>query len=171
MDRRGFTLIETMLYIVIVAMVLGAISIFLLQVLGAREKTRVISEVVASGSFIQERLFEAVRHASAVRVAESTFGTDPGVLSLTMVNSARSPTVFSLTADDGQFQLSETGAPAVAITPANVQVTNLVFTNLTTPSDVGIIQVQFTLSVSSASGNRTFAYDQAFQTTLRVPLD
>lgn len=170
-STRGFTLIETMLYIVIVAMVLSTLSFFLLQILGTREKTRSISEVVASAELIQARLSEAIRHASAIRTLESTFGTDPGILSLTMVDGARSPTVFSLTANDGQFQISEAGAPAVTVTPQAVRISNLVFTNLTTPTDTGIIQVQFTAEVTSQYNTRVFSYDQSFQTTLRIPLD
>lgn len=170
-NERGFSLIETIVYLLLMGVILSAIALFLLHLTNARAKTMVISEVLSAAYLIEERLSEAVRHADSIRLADSTFATDPGVLSLNMIDASREPTVFSLTADNGQFQVAEAGAGAITLTPADVHVTNLVFTNLTGTDDIGIIQVQFTLEISSASGARAFFYDQAFQTTLRIPLD
>ncbi len=170
-STHGFSLIEVILYLFIMAVVLTTIALFLLQLLNARAKTRAISEVLASAQLIEQRLSEAVRHASSLRTAQSTFGSDPGVLSLQMVDAARSPTDFSLSQDDGAFQISEAGAPAEVLTPDSVRVTNLLFTNLTGVDDVGVVQVRFTLETSVDTTSSAFIYDQEFQTTLRIPLD
>lgn len=171
MNQKGFTLIEMVIYLTIIGIVLSTIALFLLNLMGARAKTQAISEVLSSAQLIQTRLSEAVRHAQGINVAASTFSSDPGVLSLNMVDSARDPTIFSLTQNDGQFQVSEQGSPASVLTPDHVAIKNLVFTNLTSSEDVGIIQMQFTVETTSGSGTQAFFYDQAFQTTLRIPLD
>lgn len=170
-NQKGFTFVETILYLAIMGAIMTTIALFLIQVMNARAKTRAISAVIASAHLVQERLSEAVRHAQSINVANSVFAADPGVLSLQMVDVARDPIVFSLTADDGQFQVSQAGEGPVPLTPQNIKVKNLVFTNLTSPQDVGIIRIQFTLETSSASGSKPYFYDQAFQTTLRIPLD
>jgi type II secretory pathway pseudopilin PulG len=171
-NKKGFSLLETVLYVFLMASILSVLAFFLLQLTTARTKTRTISEVLIAGELIEQRLSEAVRHAQALRIGSSVFGTDPGVLSLDMVDALRDPINFSLTVDNGQFQVSEgTGGAAVPLTSSNLQITNLVFTNLTGAADVGIIQVQFTVQATSSSGSRAFTYDQAFQTTLRIPLD
>lgn len=170
-NKKGFSLLETIIYVLLMGVIFSAIALFLLHITIARAKTNVISEVLSAAHLIEERLSEAIRHADSIRVADSIFGTDPGVLSLNMVDASREPTVFSLSADNGQFQVAEAGGATFALTPSNVQVTNLVFTNLTGTNDVGIIQVQFTLEITSSSGAKPFHYDQAFQTTLRIPLD
>ncbi len=170
-NKKGFSLLETILYIILMAMILSTLALFLLQLTSARAKTRVISDVLSGAHLIEQRLSEAVRHAQAINVATSVFGTDPGVLSLEMTDATRDPTVFSLSANDGQFQMSQDGGAATTLTPSNLQITNLVFTNLTGADDVGIIQVQFTVSTTSTSGSKPFSYDQSFQTTLRIPLD
>jgi type II secretory pathway pseudopilin PulG len=170
-NKKGFSLLEIILYIFLMASILSTLAFFLLQLTTARTKTRTISETLAAGYLIEERLSEAVRHAQALLVGSSVFGTDPGVLSLDMVDAARDPTNFSLTADNGQFQISQAGLSATPLTSSNLQITNLIFTNLTGSADVGIIQVQFTVQATSLSGSRAFTYDQAFQTTLRIPLD
>lgn len=170
-SQKGFSLIETILYVVIMAVILTTIALFLLNLLNARAKTRAISEVLAGAYLVEQRLSEAVRHAQAIRTNESVFGSDPGVLSLEMVDAGRNPTVFSLTANDGQFQVAEAGGAASVVTPDSINVSNLVFTNLTGPDDVGIVQVQFTIQTLAGAGSQAFIYDQAFQTTLRIPLD
>lgn len=170
-SQRGFTLIETIIYILIIGMILSTISLFLLELINARSKTYAIAEVVAAAQLMQERLTDAVRHAEVIRVADSTFGTDPGVLSLEMTDPTRDPTVFSLTANDGQFQIAEAGGSSVTLTSDNVQISNLIFTNLTGADDTGIIRVDFTIQALPLSATHSFQYDQTFQTTLRIPLD
>lgn len=168
---QGFTLVEMILYLFIVGVILSVLALFLLQLLNARTKTYAISEVLSSAHLIEERLSEAVRHASSVEVADSVFQSDPGVLSLNMVNADRTPLVFSLTQDNGQFQLSEGGNNPVVLSPEQIEITNLVFTNLTTQDDTGMIRVEFTVKISSDSATKAFAYEQSFQTALRIPLD
>ena len=168
---HGFTLVEMILYIVIVGVILSILALFLLQMLNARTKTYAISEVIASAYLMEERLSEAVRHASSIQVEESIFASDPGVLSLNMIDPDRTPVVFSLTQDNGQFQVAEAGFNPVVLSPQDIQITNLVFTNLTTEADTGIIRVEFTVKIASDSATKAFAYEQSFQTALRIPLD
>jgi type II secretory pathway pseudopilin PulG len=170
-NQRGSTFIELLLYITIVGVIMVTVSSFMMNLLTSRSKVTASSEVLASARLIQDRLSDAARHAEGMNTGSSTFGTDPGVLSLNMVASGVDPTVFSLTADDGQFQVSEAGGGNVALSTDAVQVTNLVFTNLTSVDDTGIIQVQFTIRALNASGSSLFDYEESFQTTLRIPLD
>jgi len=170
-NQKGATLIELIIYISIVGMILTTISVFLLDVLSYRIKTVAISEIAINGRLIQDRLHDAIRHAQAVNTSGSTFGSDPGVLSLDMVDSADDPTVFSLTGNDGQFQMSQGVSANMLLTSDSVEVTNLVFTNLTSADDVGIIQVQYTLKTTNPSSSKEYDYEESFQTTLRIPLD
>jgi len=60
---------------------------------------------------------------------------------------------------------------AVDVTSEDVAVTNLVFRNLTSTEDVGIIQVEFTLTAIGPNGNPLYQYEETYQTTLRIPFD
>lgn len=171
MDQRGFTLVEVIIYILIVGLVLGTINMFLVNLLQARANTQSISHIISSARMIQDRLGQAAREASAIQAGSSTFGADPGVLSLDMVDGSIDPTVFSLTADDGSFQVQEGAGSPVPLTGDEVQVTSLIFNDLTGAEDVGIIQVLFTLESANTSGSAFFDYAQSFETTLRIPLD
>ncbi len=169
--QRGFTLIETILYILIIGMILSTLGLFLNHLLQARAKTFASSDLITAARTIQDQLGHAARTAEGINTGASTFGTDPGVLSLNMVDAGVDPTIFSLTSNDGQFQMKEAAGSNVLLTTDDVHVTNLVFTNLTGVDDTGIIQVQFTLEEVNTSGSAYFDYEQTFQTTLRIPLD
>lgn len=169
-DQRGVSLVELIIYIAIVGVMLSTIAIFLINLMQARAKTAALSEVIGAATLIQERLHDAARHAEGINTGSSTFNSDPGVLSLDMVSVSEDPVVFSLTADDGQFQVSQAGGGAVALSGSALEITNLVFTNLTSADDTGIIQVNFTVSAPSDESVEFFAYEESFQTTLRIPL-
>lgn len=168
---KGFTLIETIIYIAVIGLIMGTLGLFMNTLLQARAKTQASSEVIAVARVIQDQLSLAARHAEGINVGSSTFGTDPGALSLDMVDVATDPTVFSLTAADGQFQKTQAGGGAMILTSDRVNVDSLIFNNLTGADDAGIIQVQFTLKAVNTSGSAYFDYEQAFQTTLRIPLN
>jgi hypothetical protein len=88
-----------------------------------------------------------------------------------MVDASLDPTIFSLTADDGTLQIQQGSGSAQALTPSEIAITNFVVTDLTSADDVGIIQVQFTAQIADPGPSNVFAYEEQFQTTLRIPLD
>lgn len=171
MQQKGFTLLELILYIAIVSVVLLSFTTFALRFAHASAKARVVGEVEYNAKLVQDRMIDAIRHAEAVNDGASTFGSDPGVLSLDMVDAGEDPTVFSLTSDDGSFQVNIAGAGDVPITSDRVQITNLFFTDLTTDDELGVIQVQYTVTAVSPTNSPLFEYEQSYQTTLRIPLD
>jgi type II secretory pathway pseudopilin PulG len=170
-NQQGTTLVELIIYIGIVGMIMVTISSFLLNLLNARAKTVAISEVLAAGRLVQDRLTDAMRHAEGINTVISNFGSDQGVLSLDMVDGTLDPTIFSLTADDGSVQVQQGVGSNQALTPSNISITNFLITNLTTAEDVGIIQVQFTAKIADPGPSNAFDYEEDFQTTLRIPLD
>lgn len=170
MNHRGFSLIEMLLYIGITSLMLSVMFSFVLNMTNARAKVQANADIAYNANLIEDRLGDAVRHATAINTGASTFGTDPGVLSLTMADLAVSPTIFSLTANDGIVQVSQAGGAFAPLTTTNVKVTNFTFTNLTSLKDVGIIQLNFTLQTVN---NTMRPYDDAsatFQTSFRIPL-
>jgi type II secretory pathway pseudopilin PulG len=171
MQTKGFTLIELLIYIALTAVIFMVIVSFILTLTEVRAKVDVVSEVEYNARLVQDRLVDAMRHAEGINSGTSLFGTDPGVLSIDMVDAGVDPTVFSLTEDDGQVQLSEAGAGAVGLTTDTVEVTNFQFTNLTGLEDQGIIKAEFTVRYVNPGSDPLYDYEESFQTTLRIPLD
>jgi prepilin-type N-terminal cleavage/methylation domain-containing protein len=170
-NKQGFTLVEVMVYVAIIALMMTTLVLFSINLIQVRAKQRVIHNVEANAARIFERLADAARHAEGINTGASTFNSDPGTLSVNIVSAGVDPTIFSLTADDGVFQANEGGAGNVAITTDDVAITNLVFTNLTSVTDIGIIKVEFTVAAVNNSGNPLYSYEESFQTAIRIPLD
>lgn len=162
---------ETIIYVLIVGLLLGTFGMFITNLLQARAKTIAASDVITAARVIQDQLGVAARHAEGINVGASIFGSDPGVLSLDMVEASVDSTIFSLTGDNGQLQVREAGGAAQLLTSDDVAITDFVFTNLTGAEDIGIIQVQFTVEAVNPSGSPYFDYVETFETTLRIPLD
>lgn len=142
---NGFTLIEILIYISIIGLVLVGFITFAISISNFKEKVYVEQEVQANSRVALNLITQKILTADGVNVGSSIFGLDPGVLSLSMADPNKNPTIISLTADDGQLQIQEGMSDAITTTSKKVKVTNLVFTNLTSTSDRSNIKIKLTI--------------------------
>src|SRR5690242_8085745 len=96
MKTKGFTLLEFILYFALLAMVMGAVTIFAVDLVKTRNKTRIVAEIEQNARLGLSRILRSIRTASQLNVGASTFDSDNGVLSLGMASGAVDPTVFDL---------------------------------------------------------------------------
>jgi len=170
MNTRGFTLFESILSIALMGVILASLSSFLFQLTHVRVKIQAQSEVLHTARLFENRLSDAVRHASSIQGGSSVFGSDPGVLSLQMVDPLKDPTIFRLNANDGIIEVSEHGEAFVPLSTNKISATNFVFQNLTSADDKGVIQVFFTLSTVNPTNNPYYYATKSFQSSFRIPL-
>ena len=128
-NKAGYTIVELIIYIALIGTLVSGIVLYSLSVTSARNKNYVAQEVQANGRFVLDVIGQRIRAATGVNAGSSTFDFDPGVLSLSMSDSGKDPTIIDLTANDGQLQITEGVSSAVSLTSDEVKVTNLVFTN------------------------------------------
>jgi len=130
-NRRGFSIIETILYVAILIMIMGTMVIFLINVVHRESKVTMVLEVNQNARFAIEKINSVIRNSK-----DATVPTDGGgvgsTLSLTMPNAAVSPTVFTVT--NGVLTMQQGAAAAVPITSSAVKVSSLTFTNLVDPT-------------------------------------
>lgn len=165
---RGFTLIETIIYMAIIGLVVSSFVGFSVTVSRARNKSYASEEVQANARMALDLISQRIRAASSVNTGTSTFNSDPGVLSLAMADAAKNPTIIDLTADDGVLRITEGVNSPVSVTSGRVRVTNLVFTNLTGSGARENIRVQMTVGYASTAGDTEFSFSKSFQTTVSV---
>ena len=163
--RQGFSLIEVLIYIAIMAFAVVAIASFSISIANSRNKNYVVGEVQANGRGAFNIITQRILAAEGVNVGLSTFDTDPGILSLQMADAAKNPTIINLTADNGILQITEGASNAVSITSDEVQVTNLVFTNVTPAGRRENIRMEITIEYDNPSGDQEFEYSQSLQTS------
>ncbi len=102
---RGFTLIETIIYIAILGMIASAFIFFSVSVSNSRDKTYVVQEVQANARMALELISQKIRSANGVNLESSIFESNPGRLSLSMASSSLNPTIIDLSRDNGNLRI------------------------------------------------------------------
>ena len=141
---KGGTLIETLLYIGITAILVSSI-ILLTQVIlntSVRVKTSITLEENLQLAMIQ--IVGKIQKASSISAPAS--GTASG-LTLGMVSEPENPTIFSLS--NGTIMMTEGAGQALPITSNEIEITNLSFTRLDAVS--AAVQMQITGQLRNVS--------------------
>jgi len=147
----GFTLVETLIYIAIIGGMAATFVSYSLNISGAREKTYGAQEIHANARMVLDTISKKIMAANGVNAASSTFGSDPGVLVLTMASSTLSPTVINLSTSTRALQIKEGSGSAMPITGSYTRVVNLVFTNLSASSTKENIKINLTMNSASTT--------------------
>jgi len=168
MKSRGFSLIETIIYVAIIGGVMLAFVNFALSISSSSNKTFVVQEVQANARLSVQTISQKIRASSGINVDSSVFGIDPGVLSLIMASNALNPTIISLNSNDGSLQIKEGNNDATTITSKNVIISNLVFSNLSASSTRENIGIDLTVGYASSSDiNLTFSQNISTAVSVR----
>lgn len=151
--RRGFTLVEILVYIAILAILSVAVVNTLLLVSASLAEIRVTRTLNATAALAMERMIRQIRDAKSVNIGASTFDLSPGVLSFT---GSESPALTHRLALAGSTLELESGSnPAVALTPPGVLVTNLVFRLITASTTSQAVKVELSLAASTGRATTT----------------
>jgi hypothetical protein len=136
--RRGFSLVEMLLYIGISVAVIVTLLRVALAVLDMQGRANAEEDVMRSVDIAVHRLEATLRDARSINIAQSRFGDADGVLSLSMSGSSVDPTVFSLS--KGAMMVREGTSSALSLTSSGVLVDQLFFQNLTPPSGLAVVR-------------------------------
>lgn len=156
-QNNGFTLLELLLYLVVVPFILLSISAFFFLFPEARVKNQTSMEVEEQGAVIMNIITQTIRNAEGITIP--TIGTSASSLTLDVVPLADDPTIFNLSGST--FQITE-GGNTVTLTNTQVAVSGLTFQNISRPDTPGIIRVQFTLQYVNPEGRYEYNYQKTF---------
>jgi len=150
----GFTLIELMVYIAIISIILVASINFMWQIMNTRTKSQVTQEAQQNARFAMERMVIEIRGAEDVvkTGGASTFDVHPGKLTLqytagdVVIDTATSTvTLGGKSVDIRKLRITEGAGSPIELTSDRVDVTNLIFTDLTQGDDKDNIRIQLTI--------------------------
>jgi len=123
--KKGSTLVEILLYFIILAIFLLAATVFAFQIIDVSDVSNTFSEMESNREFISEKISYAVQTAEGVSSTGSIFDNDNGMLVLFMTESASSPTQFYLSG--GNTFIKEGSADAVQLNTNDVKIDYLRF--------------------------------------------
>ena len=161
-NRKAFTLIETLIYVAIVALVSTGLIKFSTSITAVRNKTYVIQEVHANMRDAMTLISKKIEEANGINVGSSTFDSDPGVLSLSMADASLNPTIISLNQDNGRLEITEGTSDPVYINTDEVKVSNLLFSDASLGSVSKSIQISVTIDYNSGvTTSKDFVFSQS----------
>ncbi len=140
--RRGFTLIEFVIYIGILALIATSLTYFSLNVSLTTDKNHRLADTQWHRRFLLDLLSQKIRQAAAVTAPAA--GASGSTLALDMPAPA-ADLEFSLTAA-GVMVVRAGGGPPINLSAPAVKITNLNFTNLAAAGERDHIQVSFILA-------------------------
>jgi prepilin-type N-terminal cleavage/methylation domain-containing protein len=169
--RKGFTLVEILIYIAVLAIIISAVSSFILWQIASGAKSRAIRETQYNAERALSIITQEIREAKGVYGPTSLFNVNPGQLSLE--NAKYLP--VGETASYIDFFLCETrlclkkeSQSPVALTSDRVQVSNLVFSQIATTSTAPSIQINLKIDYKTASARPE--YQSSFSATTTASL-
>ena len=167
---RGFTLIETLLYLALIVIFLGALLPVVLQIADTGAKNNTTQEVDAVARYASERMLYEIRNASSVNIASSSFGinlaaSSGAMLSLANFSSTLNPTVFNVAS--GTLMITRGTSTSIGLTSSNTIVSSLIFSNHST-STFQNIELTLVVADNSSSTRTEFAVSTTVNTAAEV---
>lgn len=156
---KGFSLVETIIYVAIFSVFIAGTASFLNTMTSSRLNNQMVLEINDQGSSAMKTMTQSIRNANQVN--SPTITNTAFNLSLVTNMASTSPTVFSQSG--GILYMSEGAGFPVALTNNKVVVSNLTFSNLSRPDTPNIIKISFRLTstnaTSSSSGQYSFTFN------------
>ena len=140
--NKGFTIIETLIYVAIFSIIVGALSSFVLSINSSRLRAQILFEVNDQGTNIVRIISQTIRNGQSINMPTS--GSTAASLSVATANVVTNPTIFSVV--DEILYITEGSGSPIALTNNKVKISNVIFTNLSRSGTPGVVEIRFTLS-------------------------
>jgi type II secretory pathway component PulJ len=150
-SRKGFTLIEIVLYVALSAIIGLVLVTFFIQAIKITETSRSSRESLDNARHSINLIEQEIRQATSVYNLTSVFGTNPGQLSLETTRDLPADddtTYVDFYVDAGGLYIKREGQSTMLITSQKVKVTNLVFTLLNTTAEGSAVKTDLTIEYS-----------------------
>lgn len=160
----GFTLIEFLLYIALAAFMIAVLGGIGINVLTSRTKAHAQEEVRYNGQFIFETLQTAVADADAIIIPSP--GESSTTLQLQMPDAEADPTTI-YAQEDGVYLQRGTNEP-IALSGGSVDVSQLLFSNVTQDGGDGSVRVELLLTAYNPENQRSRSASSTLYTTFSI---
>ncbi len=167
---RGFTLIEVIITLAIMAIILPATTLFLLQLLQSQGSVQGEVEMEQTSSLLFSELKSEILEASSVTITASTLNSDVGEL-VFVDNSGATVTIDLVTIGPVRRLRFQRGAdPAVYVTPADIDVIVWRIEAVRRDSDERLTGLQFDFDLALLNPDATPYRSVAFQGETTIAL-
>ena len=164
--KKGFTLIETLVYIVILVIVIGVVFSFLIWSVNLSTKVKVTRETSDNARRAMEIMVYEIREARVVYAPTST-STQLSLETFHYLPTGENTTYLAFYACGTQLCLKKESQNPIALTSDTVEVTNLAFAQVVTDQ---IPSIQIELKIYYKSPNDRPEYQSSVDLKSTVSL-
>lgn len=157
--NRGISLLETLIYVTILASMLVMVINTLIPLSVSFVGIRLSREVNTSAIIVLERITSEVKKAKSINQAASVFNVSPGILALSTTDDIGHPSTILFSVVNGALRISSGGVDIGELTASNVAVSNFIVKFIDTGRS-GVVAI--TLGLTGTRGKTTMS--DTFQT-------
>jgi len=155
--KKGFTIIEFLIYIAILTVTIGAIGLVMSNIFRVGARTDVVQEVSHNGRFAMQRIGQAIRESSGIEIEEGG-----KKLVLSFEDSAKNPTVFDVF--QGKLRIKEGNGDCIELTTSRVVVEKLLFKKVSDDS----VRVEMNISFYNPQGLPEYEFNSFFTSSFTL---
>ena len=147
-SKKGFTLIEVLVYVAVLSIIILAVSDFLTWTMRSNTKTKAMRETQDNARRAMEIMTYEIKEAKSIYTPTSVFDSHPGQLSLETTKylpGGEETTYIDFYLCGTQLCLKKESQNPLALTSDRVEVNNLFFSQIITG---GIPSVQIDLGIN-----------------------
>jgi len=161
--QKGFTLVEMIIYIAFFAMLSVLAINATIMVMKSFYTLRINQSISQSATTALERMSREIRNAYSIDMVNSTFGTNPGRLTLlTKDDLGALTTIEFYTTAGNQINMKVGGVEQGSLMTKTVLATNLVFRSMyngtATSTNSKAVKIEMTLADNRAGISKTVKY-------------
>ncbi len=158
-NGKGFSLIEVIIYVALLAVLIGAITWSIGSILHTYNRMKDERDMESSAISSMDRMVKEIRNAKSVDLLHSATSTSNGYLTLNGFDSVGSSTVIKFYLSNSRVYVDQAGIQLGPLTLENILVPSLVFRYFTNASSSGV-KIELGLQSSSSTPVNYF-YDSA----------
>lgn len=144
MKNRGFIILETLIYMVILVVVIFMIFKSVTSMIVIHRKVILSEALESSSSLSMERILREIRNASSVDIVGSSFGVSPGVLKLSGIDPDGAAYTITFDMVGGVMRIAKNAGTPSALTSGAITVNSLIFRHLSNSNSEAVrVEVSF----------------------------
>ncbi len=176
-SKRGFSLIELIIYIAISVIALTLAVNAGISLVKSEANAKAKQEVYFNARSVFGEIQLQMKNASDVIVGSSIFDTNPGVLTLDFQESSttavfdtytKNVTVGGTEVQIRKLQLTEGSSPPIDLTTDEVNLSNLTFRNYTRGNGKKSIKIELSLEKVNPGGDPNYDADISLETAITL---
>jgi Tfp pilus assembly protein PilW len=150
--KRGYSLIEALVYAALAVLILGAIISSILIFNTTLRTVKVVRDLDNSSYISMDRMTREIRNSESLDNAASIYNATSGVLTLNTTDQANSPIKIKFYLSNGILMMDRANSPIGPLSLSSVRVNSLIFRPIISTSSQAV-KIEMEIQATSTNFN------------------